>query len=216
MKHLIFWSLMTLMCVGFVQCAKEEISKGNSEAIQENPIVETRNGLSAQRPTFFLTSGTWSNYMQSLPPNRVYRAYNYGLIDSIILTKVSAGNAQIHYTNTLKYNAANFDLSIYYKNGVIDTLNNVLSKFTGVNEYTFIPDPSKDLIHNAQPTVRYLLWTQRASHDVVMLPYSGVSSIKKYNWDVHQETGLNLRYIGRHMLLPERPNEFEFTLNNQP
>lgn len=217
MKHLIFWGMMAVMCVIFAQCAKEEISKGSNHLVEvTDMVVENRNGLNSKRPTFFLTSGTWSNYMQSLPPNRIYRAYNYGLIDSITLTKVSSGNAQIHYTNTLKYNAANFDISIYYKNGVVDTLNNVLSKFTGVNTYTFIPDPSKDLIHNSQPNVRYLLWTQRASHNVVMLPYSGVSSIKKYNWDVHQENGFILRYIGRHMLLPERPNEFEFTLNNQP
>jgi hypothetical protein len=187
MKHLIFWSLMAAMCFGFVQCAKEEINKGSNHLVEVNYMVQTRNGINAQRPTFFLTSGTWSNYMQSLPPNRIYRAYNYGLIDSIALVKVSAGNAQIHYTNTLKYNAANFNISIHYKNGVIDTLNNVLSKFTGDNQYTFIPDHTKDLIHNTQPNVRYLIWTQRASHDVVMLPYSGVSSIKKYNWDVHQD-----------------------------
>jgi hypothetical protein len=215
MKHLIFWSLMTLMCVGFVQCAKEEISKGNSEAIQENPIVETRNGLSAQRPTFFLTSGTWSNYMQSLPPNRVYRAYNYGLIDSIILTKVSAGNAQIHYTNTLKYNAANFNISVHYKNGVIDTLNNVLSKFTGVNEYTFIPDPSKDLIIYPQTNVVYVRYSQRASHQDMMIPNTG-AVIKIHNWDVHQWNGLTFRNIGRREYQPQKPFDFEFMLDNQP
>jgi hypothetical protein len=217
MKHLIFIISLSLIYILFARCAKEDMdNKGNSEILIDNPIVETRNGLNANRPTFFLTSGTWSNYMQSLPPNRVYRAYNYGLIDSITLVKVSTGNAQIFYTNNLKYNAANFDISIHYKNGVVDTLNNVLSKFTGADQYTFIPDVSKDLIHNTQPTVRYLLWTQRSSHDVVMLPYSGVSNIKKYNWDVHQENGFVLRYIGRHMLMPERPSEFEFTLNNQP
>jgi hypothetical protein len=217
MKHIILIISLSFLYILFARCAKEEMNKGGNHLVEVNDmVVQNRNGLNSNRPTFFLTSGTWSNYMQSLPPNRVYRAYNYGLIDSITLVKISAGNAQIHYTNTLKYNAANFDISIHYKNGVIDTLNNVLSKYTGVNTYTFIPDPSKDLIHGNQTNVRYLLWSQRASHDVVMLPYSGVSSIKKYNWDIHQDNGLTLRYIGRHMLLPERPQEFEFTLNNKP
>jgi len=213
MKHLIFWAMMALVCAIFAQCAKEEI-KGNAE-MQMDQVVEVRNGLNVNRPTFFLTSGTWSNYMQSLPPNRMYRAYNYGLVDSITLVKVSAGNAQVFYTNTQKYNAANFDITIHYKNGMIDTLNNVLSKYTGVNTYTYIPNASDDLIHGTQPNVVYLRWTQRSSHTDEMLPYTGVVQ-KKYNWDVHHYTGAVFRSIGRHALLPERPQDFEFLLHNQP
>lgn len=214
MRHLVFFITMTIMYITLARCTKDEMNKGNAET-SLSQVVEQRNGLNVNRPTFFLTSGTWSNYMQSLPPNRVYRAYNYSLVDSITLVKVSAGNAQVFYTNTDKYNAANFDISIHFKNGVVDTLNNVLSKFTGVNQYTYIPDATKDLVHGNQQ-VKYIRWTQRASHEVVMLPYSGASSIKIYNWDVHQDFGISSRNIGRHKLMPERHYEFEFTLNNQP
>jgi len=111
--------------------------------------------------------------------------------------------------------AANFDITIHYKNGMIDTLNNVLSKYTGVNTYTYIPNASDDLIHGTQPNVVYLRWTQRSSHTDEMLPYTGVVQ-KKYNWDVHHYTGAVFRSIGRHALLPERPQDFEFLLHNQP
>lgn len=213
MKHIIFTTSLTLLALLFLRCAKEEI-QGNAE-MQMDQVVEVRNGLDIKRPTFFLTSGTWSNYMQWLPPNRVYRAYNYGLVDSITLVKVSAGNAQVFYTNTQKYNAANFDITIHYKNGMIDTLNNVLSKYIGVNTYTYIPNASDDLIHGTQPNVVYLRWTQRASNTDEMLPYTGVVQ-KKYNWDIHHYTGTIFRSIGRHALLPERPQDFEFLLHNQP
>lgn len=210
--------MMAAMCFLFAQCAKEEVNKGNSEVITNNPIVENRNGLNANRPTFFLTSGTWSNYMEasSLPNSRVYRAYNYGLVDSITLTKVSAGNAQITYTsNGLKYNAANFDIFLYYKNGVVDTMPNTLSKYTGVNQYTYIPDPSKDLILYAQPNVVYVRYSQRASSTDMMIPNTG-TVIKIHNWDVHQWTGLSFRNIGRREYQPQKPFDFEFILDNQP
>lgn len=214
MKQLLFFTTIISIYILFARCAKDEIHKGNAD-LQLDQVVETRSGLNANRPTFFLTSGTWSNYMQTLPPNRVYRAYNYGLVDSITLVKVSAGNAQIFYTNTQKYNAANFEVTIHYKNGMIDTLQNVLSKYAGVNTYTYIPNTGDDLIHGTQPNVVYVRWTQRSSHTDEMLPYTGVIQ-KKYNWDVHHYTGAVFRSIGRHALLPERPQDFEFLLNNQP
>lgn len=213
MKQFIFLTLIVPMCVLFVRCAKDDINKGNAE-LQLDQVVETRAGLNANRPTFFLTSGTWSNYMQTLPPNRIYKAYNYAFVDSITLVKVSSGNAQVFYTNTLRYMAANFDITIHYKSGSIDTLNNVLSKFTGINNYTFIPDSSKDLI-NGNQNIKSLVFTQRASYTPMMLHYTG-TTVNIHNWDVHHDTGLGLRNIGRRMLYPERSNDFEFILNNQP
>lgn len=216
MKQFIFFTAIISLYILFARCAKEEINKGNSE-MELNQVVENRNGLNVDRPTFFLTSGTWSNYMQrnSVPNSRVYRAYNYGLVDSITLVKVSAGNAQITYQGTNKYNAANFDITIHYKSGMTDTLNNVLSKFTGVNAYTFIPDVNEDEIHLPQPNVIYVLYTQRSSYTSFMLPGNGTVQ-KVHNWDVHQWGGIEFRNIGRRQLPPTRPNDFEFTLNNKP
>ncbi len=216
MKQLLFFTTIISIYILFARCAKDEIHKGNSD-LQLDQVVETRSGLNANRPTFFLTSGTWSNYMmkESLPDRRVYRAYNYGLVDSITLLKVSAGNAMITYQGTNKYMAANFNITIHYNNGLTDTLNNVLSKFNGQNSYTFIPDPDKDQIHFAQPNVVYVLWTQRSSHVSVMLPHNGVVQ-KVHNWDNHQWTGLTLRNIGRNSYPPTRPNDFEYMLNDVP
>ena len=133
----ILFIVIVVGSIFFKSCTKDDSDiqyvSANTTSVNDtfvNLEVSTRYGITSKAEVLFLQSATTSNYrFDSLL--HVYVAYNAEKIDSFILDQVSASHAYIYYTNMDKFDAANYDVQIIFKNGKVETLYGVLAKYGG-------------------------------------------------------------------------------------
>ena len=192
-------------------CTKDEEVQyvvANTENVSnyDSTQVNTRYGINQKALVLFLGSASTSNYR--LDTLRQYVAYNAEKIDSFILTQVSASHAYIYYTNNDKFDAANYDVQIIFKNGKVETLYGVLAKYGGAH-YTYKPEPDEDFFYKNPATK--VIYKQKKAFKKVKLNYIDyIADI--HIWEVYTD---NLQ-TSKDYLYPERVEDYEFLLNNKP
>lgn len=201
--------IIVLIVATMIMCTKEETHNGNNE-FQINQLLENRNNNQVTlAKVFFKKSGTVSNYLISL--KREYEAYCYGLVDTVWMTQKSSGTAVINYTNIHKMTAANYDIFIQFKSGVIDTLKNYLSEYVGTT-YGYKPNPQFDEFHiDYTSKVKYV----QGSKSQIFLPKIGKVQ-DYYRYTVFRWNGFNWQKINNEWYMPCRTFDYEFTLDNNP
>ena len=190
-------------------CTKDDVETQYVAASTENTDstqVSTRYGINQKAIVLFLGSCTTSNYR--LDSLRYYVSYNAEEIDSFILDQVSASHAYIYYTNVDKFDAANYDVQIIFKNGKVETLYGVLAKYGGAH-YTYKPDTDEDFFYKNPATK--VIYKQKKAFKKVKLNYIDyVANI--HIWEVYTD---NLQ-TNKDYLYPQKVEDYEFLLNNKP
>lgn len=211
-------ALLIVATLFTIQCSKEEVGGENNE--QTNFIktdtlqVQNRNNITLST-VWFDTSGTTSNYLvsQIKDRNRVFHAYNYSLIDSIIRVRVpGSGQANIFHTNTATQLVSNYDVFIYYKDNTTDTLLNHLAALRGAR-FKFIPTATTDLFNTGVVYTKKVRYDQTRSTTESFL--ENVGSVQPiYRWNVFMWNGFVWRLMDNQWRKPTRPFDFEFNLHN--
>ena len=210
----ILFIVIVVGSIFFKSCTKDDSDiqyvSANTTSVNDtfvNLEVSTRYGITSKAEVLFLQSATTSNYrFDSLL--YVYVAYNAEKIDSFILDQVSASHAYIYYTNVDKFDAANYDVQIVFKNGKVETLYGVLAKYGGAH-YTYKPDTDEDFFYKNPATK--VVYKQKKAFKKVKLNYIDyVANI--HIWEVYTD---NLQ-TNKDYIYPQKVEDYEFLLNNKP
>jgi hypothetical protein len=218
MRNKILMLVLVLAALIFsVQCSKDEIGGGaetnTTTTLNVIDTVQTRTNI-VLNTVWFDTSGTTSNYLIASPKlnDKVYHAYNYELIDSVIRVRVGSGQANIFYTNIDKQLVSNYNIFIFYKDNTVDTLLNHLAAVKGPR-FKFIPSQDTDLFD--KPFTKKRREVQTKSNKKSYLEMLGIVETI-YRWDILVDNKFNTwRHVDNEWKKPTRPFDYEYTLDNK-
>jgi len=214
-KYSVILFIVIVVCsIFFKSCTKDDSDiryvSANTTSVNDtfvNLEVSTRYGITSKAEVLFLQSATTSNYrFDSLL--HVYVAYNAEKIDSFVLDQVSPSHAFIYYTNIDKFDAANYNIQIIFKDGTVELLRGFLAPYKG-SHYVYKPDPDKDLFYKSKATK--LIYKQKKAYSPQELHHIDYTT-KIHVWETYKDNIM----ISKKELQPTRITDYEFTLDNRP